>query len=129
MSSESILEGDGGSTPIDRWIILLEPGHTEYNIVAIQLSRNKVQRGRIGANGQGHRGEYTSSFLLMTISKGNERRRSRIEGQAMLLNKRRGDKVARCPTIEQNDSGVRTDMTSELEKRLTGGSNIGDLVW
>jgi len=116
------------TTPIDGRIVVLKPRHAEYDIVALERSSSEIEAVTVNLTDTDGFGQNTLGRLGTTIGEGDGCQGVALdEGQLGLGNERGRNEVTSRTTVDEEDSGLTGDGTSEFDETSGGSGELVDL--
>lgn len=120
-----ILEYNTPLLPVDGGIVLVQPWHAQYDIIASEGDGDESQLISVGADENRDRGHDTACSLLTTISECDEidaRQRRRTE--TMLVDERSINEIASGTAVKKEDSAVTSDSSNQLKEAAIGDGEL-----
>jgi len=118
------------TTPIDGRIVVLKPRHTEYDIVALERSSGEIEAVAVNLTDTDGFGQNTLGRLGTTIGEGDGCQGVALdEGQLGLGNEQGRNEVTSRTTVDEKDSRLTGNGTSELDEASGWGGDLVDLCW
>jgi hypothetical protein len=110
-------EVDALALPIDCWVVVMQPWHAQYDIIAGERERDEVETIGVRTDDDGGRWNEGSSGLLAPICKSDDvLRRQRHRRDAMLVDERIVDEVASAAAVDEEHSRLASDGATQLDE-------------
>jgi hypothetical protein len=121
-------ERDRSTTPIDGWVVVLKPRHTEYDIVALERRSGEVQAVAVNLADSDGFGQNSFGWLGAAIGEGDGCQGvARDKRQLGLGNERGRDEVTSRSAIDEEDSVATGDGTSKFDETSGRSRELIDL--
>ena len=102
--------------PLDRWVEVVKPCHSENDIIPREWERNEIDGVSVGADAEWCARQQGRRRLTATIGEGDDTLRLHRGAQLMASDEVRRDEVTGGATVEEDDSWMPADDAGDLQQ-------------